>query len=65
MVKRTGTYLLIQERLKTPLDEHIRSEREAGVSWNAIAIGLYDKTQVVVTPETLRNWTVTTEQLSA
>lgn len=56
MIKRSGTYLLIEERLKAPLDHEVRSRRADGDSWNAIAVALHESTGVLVTPETLRNW---------
>lgn len=39
-----------------PLDEFVRSRREAGRSWRLVARDLYDATGEDVTYETLRSW---------
>lgn len=56
MTNPSRTYLLIEERLGESLSDYIAGNRERGLSWNAIARELHDRTKVGVTSETLRIW---------
>jgi len=60
MSNRSRTYLLIEERLDTPLDRVVMrargTEPRPKTSWNQIAHALHEKTGVLVTSETLRIW---------
>lgn len=52
----TPTYLLVQDRLGTNLDQHIAARRAEGESWTSIAYEIRDITGMSVTGETLRSW---------
>lgn len=56
MTNPSRTYLLVEERLGSDLRKHVAKLRRAGESWNSIAHDLSDRTEVVITDETLRIW---------
>lgn len=56
MSNPSRTYLLLQDRLGSDLQEHVSGLRQSGESWHAIANELGNRTDVLVTPETLRLW---------
>lgn len=56
MANPTRTYLLLEERLGSPLARYVRGRRLDGRSWDAIALDLHTDTQIPVTGESLRAW---------
>ena len=65
MTNRSRTYLLIEERLGTPLDRLVMrargTEPRPKTSWSQIALLLHQKTGVYVSNETLRIWFIELE----
>jgi hypothetical protein len=65
MTNRSRTYLLIEERLGTPLDRLVMKARgtepRPKTSWSQIALLLHQKTGVYVSNETLRIWFIELE----
>lgn len=47
---------LIAERLGDDLEAYVAGKRNAGQSWQRIALDLYERTGVLVTDETVRRW---------
>jgi hypothetical protein len=52
----TRVYELIEARLGSDLAEHVAKMRAEKVSWHKISIDLAERTNVVVTPQTISNW---------
>jgi hypothetical protein len=53
---KTATYRLIEIGLHEEFHGFVAAQRAAGESWDAIARTIYDRTQIAITRETLRNW---------
>jgi hypothetical protein len=52
----TRVYELIEDRLGADLAEHVAKMRAEKASWHKISIDLAERTNVVVTPQTISNW---------
>jgi len=52
----TPTQQLAEIKLGTPIDEWVAARRTSGDSWRTIARDLYTETGLVVSDETLRQW---------
>lgn len=65
MTNPSRTYLLLEERLGEPLAGYVEASRAGGLSWNAIARDLHERTKVGVTSETLRIWFFDSAKASA
>ena len=65
MSNKSRTYLLIEERLGTPLERLVMrargTEPRPKTSWSQIALLLHQKTGVYVSNETLRIWFIELE----
>ncbi|MBP6729238.1 MAG: hypothetical protein KA129_06425 [Microthrixaceae bacterium] len=55
-VPMTPTQQLAEIKLGTPIDEWVAARRTSGDSWRTIARDLYTETGLVVSDETLRQW---------
>jgi hypothetical protein len=55
-MNKTRTHLLLEERLGKDLHRHVEALRTSGKSWDAIVLDLYERTQVALSPATLRLW---------
>jgi len=55
MTQPSDRYLLIQERLREPLAEYV-AKRRPSVSWRIIARELWQRTEIDVSYEQLRQW---------
>jgi hypothetical protein len=58
MNNQSRTFQLIEMKLGRPLVDHAREMRQRGASWHSITLDLANRTDVAVTPETLRLWLV-------
>ncbi|MGH3498212.1 MAG: hypothetical protein ACRDP1_12255 [Nocardioidaceae bacterium] len=56
MSRPSKAYLLIEERLGEDLAQHVAQMRGAGHSWAEVGFELAQRTNVVVTAESLRIW---------
>lgn len=56
MTNPSRTYLLIEDRLGEPLLDFVLALRARKTSWAAIAREIDKRTDVAITPETLRIW---------
>lgn len=67
-MSKTATYQLIEHVLGEDLATYVAARRDAGDSWDAISRAIYDRTNITVTRESLRNWfpePVAAQELSA
>lgn len=55
-MKSSHAAALIAERLPQDLDTFVHTARDAGKSWQRIALDLYAATGVLVSDETVRRW---------
>lgn len=56
MSNPSRTFQLIEAKLGRSLEDHAREMRQGGASWHAITLDVATRTEVAVTPETLRIW---------